>query len=259
MWLAGQNIVNIAESGVFYGHCPGGPSIYIGLSSGSVITGNGALNNAGPISADFDGIFMFGDQNRINNSGTIRAADTAVICYAFNGAITNSGKITSLTGDALNVSANEGVQTKIINTSTINGAFYAVFSGTGNPSSAIVSGLLGNDLMRGDLGIDVFVFSSVGHAGKTNATADRIPDFTRTADLIDLSASDARQTSTTANDAFAFIGTAVFSNVAGQLRYLIDVPTTTTYVQMDVNGDSVADSIIRLTGQIALQAGDFIL
>jgi serralysin len=59
------------------------------------------------------------------------------------------------------------------------------------------------------------------------------------------------------NQAFAFIGTAAFSNVAGQLRYETSGGVTTIFG--DVNGDGVADLQIQLTGSIALVASDFVL
>jgi len=37
------------------------------------------------------------------------------------------------------------------------------------------------------------------------------------------------------------------------------VPNNATYIRLDVDGDGAADSMIRLTGQITLHAGDFIL
>ena len=52
------------------------------------------------------------------------------------------------------------------------------------------------------------------------------------------------------------MGTDAFSGAAGELRYLFD-NNGDTIVQMDVDGDGAADMNIRLTGQIALDAGDF--
>ena len=59
------------------------------------------------------------------------------------------------------------------------------------------------------------------------------------------------------NQAFSFIGTALYSGVAGQLRYAFDGTDTT--LGGDVNGDGVSDFRIRLTGGIGLVAGDFVL
>lgn len=59
------------------------------------------------------------------------------------------------------------------------------------------------------------------------------------------------------NQAFAFIGVAAFSGVAGQLRAVSN--TTRTLVVGDVNGDRVADFHIQLNTVVTLVAGDFVL
>ena len=60
-----------------------------------------------------------------------------------------------------------------------------------------------------------------------------------------------------AKKAFAFIGTAAFSNVAGQLRYETSGGVTT--ISGDVNGDGIADLQIQVSGSLALVASDFVL
>ena len=86
---------------------------------------------------------------------------------------------------------------------------------------------------------------------------DLILDFSRAqGDKISLSAIDANSLAGN-NQAFTFIGTAAFSNVAGQLRYETSGGVTT--ISGDVNGDGVADLQIQLSGSIALIASDFIL
>ena len=59
------------------------------------------------------------------------------------------------------------------------------------------------------------------------------------------------------NQAFSFIGTAAYTGVAGQLRFLSD--GVVTVIGGDVDGDGVSDFNIRLTGAISLVAGDFVL
>ena len=61
-------------------------------------------------------------------------------------------------------------------------------------------------------------------------------------DRIDLSAIDAK--TSPGNQAFTFIGTAVFSNVKGQLR--VEQAGTTVKITGDVNGDAIADFEIDL-------------
>ena len=59
------------------------------------------------------------------------------------------------------------------------------------------------------------------------------------------------------DQAFAFIGSGVFTGVAGQLRY--QQISGNTYVQGDTDGDGDADFWVRLDGQHNLQGSDFII
>lgn len=118
-------------------------------------------------------------------------------------------------------------------------------------------GAAGADTLHGGTGNDSFIFVRQTDSGATAPTSDLIVDFVRGEDVIDLAGVDARTTNGVPNDAFTFIGTAVFSNVAGQLRYGTAAGVTT--LQMDVNGNGTADTIIRLTGTLTLTAQDFVL
>jgi Ca2+-binding RTX toxin-like protein len=114
---------------------------------------------------------------------------------------------------------------------------------------------------------DRFVYNSLADSptgstfnplsGATVSNMDSIRDFSRSqGDRISLSAIDA-STTIAGDQAFTFIGTAAFSNVAGQLRY--GQVNGTTIVSGDVNGDGIADFAIELNGLVNLQSGDFIL
>ena len=110
--------------------------------------------------------------------------------------------------------------------------------------------------MTGGLQADRFIFQN-HHTGATIGSADRITDFDHAeGDLIDLAQVDAN-TGTPANDPFSFIGTAAFSNVAGELRY--EQSGGNTWVQGDTDGNAVADFMIRLDGLHTLTAADFVL
>ena len=150
------------------------------------------------------------------------------------------------------------------------------FTGTGNDLNNILTGGTGRDtldggagndiliggaaadILTGGAGHDTFVFASVADTHSPGGTNDRITDFsTIDLDKIDLSKIDANS-GTTAMDAFTFIGTAAFTDQAGQLRYEND--GTTTHVMADVNGDGVADMTIALSHFTApLAEHDFIL
>jgi len=97
-----------------------------------------------------------------------------------------------------------------------------------------LNGGAGNDLMSGANGKDIFAFSEIGGA-------DRIVDFKRGDDKIDLSAIDA--VSGGADNAFSFIGSSAFSGAAGQLRSYSQ--SGNNFVAGDVNGDGVADFTIQ--------------
>ena len=117
-----------------------------------------------------------------------------------------------------------------------------------------VSGLAGADLLAGGEGADIFRFDSGGVGLGTGA--DRIADFVAGSDRIDLSAIDA-DGALAGDQAFAFIGSAAFSSVAGELRYAFD--GVDTVLEADSNGDGAADFQIVLSGNVAPLAADFTL
>lgn len=127
----------------------------------------------------------------------------------------------------------------------------------GDEGADTITGGIGKDNAAGGLGADRFVFGNGDFGGKTSSSADLILDFKQAdADLIDLRLVDARS-AVAGDQAFAFIGTAAFRNVAGELRFVQG--GSSTVVQGDTNGDGAADFWIALTGSITLKAADFIL
>jgi Ca2+-binding RTX toxin-like protein len=120
----------------------------------------------------------------------------------------------------------------------------------------VLTGSGGKDTLTGGIGGDRFVYGSVAES-VVGANADLIADFSHAqADKIDLAAIDAK-TTVAGDQAFSFIGTALYTGVAGQLRYSGAGGVTT--IAGDVNGDGVSDFHIQLTGAIALVAADFML
>jgi Ca2+-binding RTX toxin-like protein len=131
---------------------------------------------------------------------------------------------------------------------------------TGSAQANALNGWAGQDVLRGGGGADRFVFSAASHSAI--GAADRITDFSHAqSDRVDLSSVDAN-TGAAGNQAFTFIGSSLYTGVAGQLRYASDgavtIPGVTT-IAGDINGDRVSDFHIQLTGAIGLVAADFVL
>jgi Ca2+-binding RTX toxin-like protein len=115
-----------------------------------------------------------------------------------------------------------------------------------------IYGGTGGDRLAGGAGRDIFLYLSRAESS-VGTNRDTILDF-GDGDVIDLSAIDADTTS--ANNAFVFIGSANFS-AAGQLRY-DNAFLNGSLLQGDVNGDGVADFNIFLQGVFSLTYADFV-
>jgi Ca2+-binding RTX toxin-like protein len=113
----------------------------------------------------------------------------------------------------------------------------------------------GADLLTGGAKADVFELEALSDS--TPTASDRILDFSRSqGDKIELVDIDANSL-VAGNQAFSFIGTAAFSNVAGQLRYFQQ--NGDTFVAGDVNGDGAADFQLVLDPLVSLISSDFML
>ena len=117
----------------------------------------------------------------------------------------------------------------------------------GNDVGNVLDGGKGNDVFTGGLGNDTFVINETGYT-------DRITDFARGADKIDLRGIDAIAGGP--NDAFNFIGDSAFTNHAGELRTYVQ--SGVNYLAGDVNGDGVADFLVNL-GTIHVDQTDILL
>jgi Ca2+-binding RTX toxin-like protein len=125
----------------------------------------------------------------------------------------------------------------------------------GNAGDNLISGGLGADALSGGAGNDSFLYGAAAHS--TAAARDTILSFA-SGDKINLAQIDANATTTGTNDAFTFIGSGAFSNVAGQLRAYKS--GTEWIVEGDTNGDGTADLVIGLTTvNPAIVAADFVL
>jgi serralysin len=114
----------------------------------------------------------------------------------------------------------------------------------GRGGDDVINGFEGADTLVGGIGNDLFVFT-------TRDIGDHIVDFTR-GDHIDLRGLDANA-GRNGDQAFSFIGSNAFTNVAGQLRYDGHV------LSGDIDGNGVADFTIVLDNHAALTTGDLFL
>ena len=124
----------------------------------------------------------------------------------------------------------------------------------GNGIDSLYGGA-GADTLSGGAGVDRFVFTNI--ADSLPSAPDRILDFSHAeGDRIQLSDIDAN-VRVAGDQAFAFIGSAAFTHVAGQLR--VDYSGGDALVMGDGDGNGVADFAIRVDHSGGLVPSDFIL
>ncbi|MGQ3212946.1 MAG: calcium-binding protein [Shinella sp.] len=127
----------------------------------------------------------------------------------------------------------------------------------GDSGNDIVNGGVGSDKLSGGAGADTFVFKSAADSTVAATGRDMILDFKQSdGDRIDLTAIDANA-ALAGNQAFDFIGTAVFHKTAGELRFINS--NGDTLIQGDINGDGKSDFMIAIDANLTLKVGDFIL
>jgi Ca2+-binding RTX toxin-like protein len=144
---------------------------------------------------------------------------------AING--TGNGLNNRLTGNSANNVLNGG------------GGNDAISGGGGED---ILIGGTGKDTMTGGTGADTFTYKTTSDSGTGSARRDVITDFNGSdGDRIDLSAIDAFSGST-GNQAFAYIGSSLFSGTRGEVRFASSI------LQANTGTDTVADMEIQLTG-----------
>lgn len=120
---------------------------------------------------------------------------------------------------------------------------------SGAAGDDVLEGGAHGDWLTGGAGADTFVFERPRESDPT--LRDVISDFAE-GDRIDLEAIDARSDQA-GNDAFRYIGAQAFHDAPGELRY------AGGRVSGDVDGDGVADFVIRVLDAPRLDAGDFVL
>jgi Ca2+-binding RTX toxin-like protein len=124
----------------------------------------------------------------------------------------------------------------------------------GQNGADTITGGAGRDTLTGGALNDVFDFNLLAESGIGAGVRDVITDFSVTY-KIDLSTIDAIQ-GVSGNQAFTFIGTSGFT-AEGQVR--LATSGTSTIVQANFDGTSVAEMEIQMSGNPALVASNFIL
>lgn len=117
----------------------------------------------------------------------------------------------------------------------------------GENGDDILIGGAGADMLLGGAGADRFAFT--GLTDSTSAARDRIYDFDRAVDLIDLSALDADSVAA-GDQAFTLVG--AFSGGRGQATLAPDGATGNTLLTLDFDGDGTGDFFLFING---LQTG----
>jgi Ca2+-binding RTX toxin-like protein len=189
--------------------------------------------------------------SKVFNSWTATDFGTMAVDKTMNFALAVSDvgmKVTAKSNESAIVTGGAGNDTltgRQGNDTLVGGAGKDTFNGGG-----------GNDLLIGGGGGDTFNFAS--DYPKTGAM-DVIADFSRAeGDIVRLHSIDANITNALGtNDAFRFIGEQAFSKRAGELK--VDYRNGDAFISGDVNGDGVADFLIRMVGAKNLSAADFIL
>jgi Ca2+-binding RTX toxin-like protein len=118
-----------------------------------------------------------------------------------------------------------------------------------------LTGGRGSDVMTGGTGRDLFRLTQVADSA-IGAARDRITDFTRGSDRIDLSPLDP-DPGLAGDQALIWRGAAAFSGTAPEARWFLDAGTTVLAV--DADGDGAADLEIGLSDGLPLTSGDVIL
>ncbi|MFM7083501.1 MAG: Ig-like domain-containing protein, partial [Hyphomicrobium sp.] len=128
-----------------------------------------------------------------------------------------------------------------------------IFGQGGNDT---LTGGAGKDYLYGGAGADNFRFAAITDSAANIAGADIIADFVSGSDKIDLSPIDAG----TSGSGKPFLSLSQSSNIiANSVTWYQDSANSCTIVQMDNNGNTVADMVIVLNGLVNLTASDFVL
>jgi Ca2+-binding RTX toxin-like protein len=209
-----------------------------------------------------------------NGDGTVSASENRILMTIWDGGGTDTYDLSSYAvGSTIDLRPGEWTTASTLQLANLGGTTNPVYARgnianalmyqgntaslienakTGSGADTLIANQVANQLTGGG-GADTFKWMASGDAG-TGALADTLLDFLSGSDKIDLSAIDANP-ATGGNDAFTFLGTGAFSNVAGQVRY--QVTGGHAHVFADLDGNGIADMEIIVNNNTILAAPDF--
>ena len=289
----GQGLISVYNHGTMSGglgsYVGSGNADYLfnrGVMSGDVVMGDGAdvFNNR---DGDVDGNWYGGDGTDLYSAYDDSSVTGVIDGGSGNDTLLAGNNADSISGGTGSDSINSGGGDDIIFGNNDHDTIFAgdgqdvVYGGSGNDrmwggaGDDTLEGSTGYDVIRGGdgddnitggtngdtiyggNGADTFIFTSVTDSPTLTVDRDRIMDFQTGVDEFDLSGIDADAIAA-GDQAFSFLGAGAFTNVAGQLRYVV-AGSGTGVLSGDTNGDGIADFVVFVSNGAALTANDFIL
>ncbi|OWV40124.1 hypothetical protein CDZ97_19110 [Mameliella alba] len=120
----------------------------------------------------------------------------------------------------------------------------------GGDDEDLLIGGMGRDMLTGGADADCFAFASAAEMG-ANANRDQILDFEQGVDMISLAG--------VVPGVLEFRGTAAFDPSGNPELRLMEMPSGSTIIQVDVDGDGLVDGEIRVANVVGLTEDDFTL
>ena len=237
----GSNVIaGTSQDDVLYG--TSGDNLIYGYAGHDVIHGLGGIDLMyGGMGNDTYYVEQTGDK-AIERGGEGNDSVYSSITYSLYGQVVEN---LTLTGSA----DIDGTGNTLHNRLTGNAGANVLDGGALND---ILNGRAGKDVLIGGSGSDTFLFET-----ERDAQGDTIIDFEHGLDRINLSLIDANQ-ALEGNQAFTFIGTERFHNVAGEL-HVYHLSDGNTYISADGDGNGIADLAIKVLGWHTFTGSDFVL